>query len=261
MLPVESASSTLQAQVREVEVPLAASAIYNAEYDGLPLRTPRALAIGADGRVVIADSGNHRIVVLNAAGELLHTFGSHCRFDQGLPLDCQDLDGDGPMQPGDGQFNEPWGVAVDGSGAIFVADTWNGRIQAFDADGSYLRSWGYYNTTNGELGDPYAMFRPRGVAVDLNGNVLVADTGNKRIVRFTPNGEFVDQVGGGGVILGRFEEPTDVAVDPAMVPSSWRTTGTAAFRSWIRAWRRLRSGRCPGGKAGRSSISRRSRWR
>jgi DNA-binding beta-propeller fold protein YncE len=118
------------------------------------------------------------------------------------------------MQTGEGQFNEPWGVAVDAEGAIYVADTWNGRIQVFDADGDFQRSWGYYNTTNGELGDPYAMFGPRGITIDADGNLLVADTGNKRIVRFAPGGEFIDQVGGGGVILGHFEEPTDVAVDP-----------------------------------------------
>jgi len=59
------------------------------------------------------------------------------------------------------------------------------------------------------------MFGPRGLDVDSAGNVLVADTGNKRILRFTPEGESVSQVGGGGVILGRFEEPTSVSVDPA----------------------------------------------
>src|SRR5690606_29863902 len=110
---------------------------------------------------------------------------------------------------GDGQFNEPWGVAVDGEGQIYVADTWNGRIQVFAPDGTFLRKWGYFNTTNGELGDPLALFGPRGLAVDLNGNLLVADTGNKRILLFTPTGELVQQVGGGGVALGRFEEPTD----------------------------------------------------
>ncbi|HRJ43495.1 MAG TPA: NHL repeat-containing protein, partial [Caldilineaceae bacterium] len=47
-----------------------------------------------------------------------------------------------------------------------------------------------------------------------NGNLLVADTGNKRIIEYTPMGEYVNQVGGGGVVLGRFEEPVDVAVDP-----------------------------------------------
>jgi DNA-binding beta-propeller fold protein YncE len=55
--------------------------------------------------------------------------------------------------------------------------------------------------------------------------VLVADTGNKRILRFSPNGDLIQQVGGGGVIGGRFEEPTSVAVSPVdgwvFVADSW----------------------------------------
>jgi tripartite motif-containing protein 71 len=118
------------------------------------------------------------------------------------------------LELGDGQFQEPWGIAVDAQGTIFVADTWNGRIQVFDAEGNFQRKWGYFNTTNGTLGDAMALFGPRGIAIDSAGNLLVADTGNKRILQFTPTGELVNQVGGGGVQLGSFEEPTAVAVDP-----------------------------------------------
>ncbi|MEZ4711928.1 MAG: NHL repeat-containing protein [Caldilineaceae bacterium] len=107
-----------------------------------------------------------------------------------------------------------WGIAVAANGEIFVADTWNGRIEVFDGQGQFLRKWGYFNTTNGELGDPLAMFGPRGIALDPQGNLLVADTGNKRILHFTPTGEALNQVGGGGVVGGRFEEPVGVAVDP-----------------------------------------------
>jgi sugar lactone lactonase YvrE len=144
----------------------------------------------------------------------VRAFGSLCRLNEGAAGGCVDPDGDGPRQLGDGQFNEPWGVAVDGAGQIYVADTWNGRIQVFKPDGVFVAAWGYFNTTNGELGDPMALFGPRGLAVDASGNLLVADTGNKRILRFTPGGELLQQTGGGGVALGRFEEPTDVAVDP-----------------------------------------------
>ncbi len=214
LAPVVSASSNVENLALEREVDLAASNIFSATYDGLPLLTPRAIATDARGRIVIADTGNHRVVVLNSDGELLFTIGSLCRLGEGEAGGCIDPDGSGRRLLGDGQFNEPWGVAVDSAGNIYVADTWNGRIQVFNESGLFQRSWGYFNTTDGELGDPFAMFGPRGVAVDLDGNLLVADTGNKRILRFNPYGEFIDQVGGGGVILGRFEEPTDVAVSP-----------------------------------------------
>jgi DNA-binding beta-propeller fold protein YncE len=207
------------------ELDVDASAVYSGEYAGSPLLLPRAVAVAPNGNRVIADSGNHRIVVVDGAGSEVAVFGSRCDLGAGADGGCVDPDGAGPLQPGDGQFNEPWGVAVDADGAIYVADTWNGRIQVFDADGNFLRKWGYFNTTNGELGDGNALFGPRGLAFDLAGNLVVADTGNKRIVRFRPDGQFVDQAGGGGVVAGRFDEPTGVAVDPTdgsiLVADAW----------------------------------------
>ena len=214
-VPTATSGSGLQAQLIEKEIPLTALALYDATYDELPLVRPRAVASGPDGTTVIADSGNHRIVVIGADGQFVLSFGGLCRLGEGEAGGCVDPDGGGPLELGDGQFNEPWGVAVDESGDIYVADTWNGRIQVFNAGGDFLRKWGHFNTTDGELGDPYAMFGPRGLAIDAAGNVLIADTGNKRILRFTPTGDVVSQVGGGGVILGRFEEPTSVSVDRA----------------------------------------------
>lgn len=195
-------------------VDLAAAGTITGQFGDMPLLTPRTLAIGPNGERVIADTGNHRVVVLDAGGALLTTFGSLCRLGEGEAGGCVDPDGAGPLALGDGQFNEPWGIAVAADGTIYVADTWNGRIQVFDMNGTFLRKWGYFNTTDGTLGDPLALFGPRGIAVDSQGNVLVADTGNKRILQFTPAGELIRQVGGGGVQLGMFEEPTDVAVDP-----------------------------------------------
>ncbi|HMN27537.1 MAG TPA: NHL repeat-containing protein, partial [Caldilineaceae bacterium] len=199
------------------------SALYNGVYGDRALLTPRAVAVGPNGQRVIADTGNNRIVVLDAAGNFVTAFGSPCKLADNTG--CVDPDGAGPLEVGDGQFNEPWGIAVDRAGQIYVADTWNGRIQVFDGNGKFLRKWGYFNTTNGELGDANALFGPRGLAIDLDGNLLVADTGNKRIIRFSPDGALVQQVGGGGVIGGRFEEPTSVAVSPVdgsvYVADSW----------------------------------------
>jgi uncharacterized protein (TIGR03663 family) len=204
---------------------IAADAIFNETYDGLPLFAPRAVAVAPGGNRVIADTANHRIVVLDSQGGFLRSFGTHCNLNDSANTPCVDPDGDGPLVEGDGQFFEPWGVAVDEAGQIYVADTWNGRIQVFDAEGRFLRKWGAFATTNGELGDANALFGPRGLAVDLNGNLLVADTGNKRILHFTPAGELMQQIGGGGVIAGRFEEPTDVTVDPTdgavLVADAW----------------------------------------
>lgn len=211
--PLVTQASIQEEVVQSRRVDAVAAASRSGQFGSLSLLSPRAVAVGADGRQVIADSGNHRIVVLDAAGNFLLEFGGRCDLSAGEAGGCVDRDGAGPMELGDGQFNEPWGVAVDGQGQIFVSDTWNGRIQVFGPDGSFVRKWGYLNTSQ-EMGDPMAMFGPRGLAVDGNGNLWVADTGKKRITLFSAMGEFMQQVGGGGTTLGRFEEPTDVAVDP-----------------------------------------------
>jgi len=68
-----------------------------------------------------------------------------------------------------GQFNYPAGVAVDGSGNVFVADTDNSRIQKFDNGGSFLTTWGSTGSGPGEFNLPV------GVAVDGSGNVIVSE--------------------------------------------------------------------------------------
>jgi DNA-binding beta-propeller fold protein YncE len=239
VVPVAATDGT-EANIPETD--LSATATYSDVYDGLSLLNPRALAVGADGRRYIADTDNHRVVVLDAGGGFVSAFGSYCQLAEGESSGCVDPDGSGPGEIGDGQFYEPWGIAVDDSGTIYVADTWNGRIQALDIDGNLLHKWGQFSSTSGELGDAYAMFGPRGLTVDGGGNLLVADTGNKRILHFTPDGTLLKQIGGGGVIAGRFEEPTDVAVDPVdgsvYVADAWnrRIQKFAPDLSFVAEW-------------------------
>ena len=85
---------------------------------------------------------------------------------------------------GDGQaeFKDPCGIAVGPSGEVFVADTWNHRVQVFSPAHAFTREWGGF-------------FSPRGIAVDPSGSVFVADSGNNRIVRFSSSGAEGDRVG------------------------------------------------------------------
>ena len=88
----------------------------------------------------------------------------------------------GSYGSGDGQFYQPYGIDIDASGYIYVADTYNNRIQKFSSDGTYVIQWGSSGTGNGQFDNP------GGVSVDTSGIVYVADTYNNRIQKFSPMG-------------------------------------------------------------------------
>ncbi|MDH3944420.1 MAG: NHL repeat-containing protein, partial [Anaerolineae bacterium] len=115
----------------------------------------------------------------------------------------------GPAE--DGTFREPWGVALSPDGQyVYVADTWNHRVQKFTSEGDFITAWG----TFGDNGvDEYGFYGPRGIAVDNDGHVLVSDTGNKRIMIYDEDGEFLSQLGGFGLGLGQFDEPVGLTID------------------------------------------------
>jgi DNA-binding beta-propeller fold protein YncE len=84
----------------------------------------------------------------------------------------------GSYGAGNGQFRNPYGVATDAAGNVYVADWGNYRIQKFTNTGAYITQWGTYGTGDGQFD------RPDGVATDAAGNVYVADIGNHRIQKF-----------------------------------------------------------------------------
>lgn len=164
------------------------------------LNSPHGIAIAPDGTLYVADTNNNRIQHFSATGQFLNSWGSF---------------GDNNASPAPlGTFNQPWAVAVSHNGKfVYVVDTWNHRIQKFTADGMPLKMWGlplYDPTTK----DPYGIWGPRGIAVDAQGRVFVADTGNKRILLYDADGNFIQQIGSEGLSVGQFEEPVGLAFDP-----------------------------------------------
>jgi len=161
----------------------------------LDLISPRNLEIAPDGSLYLLDTGNNQVLHLSADGELLHSWGKYGNSDTGSALP--------------GSFNEPWGIAISSDGYVFIADTWNHRIQKFTADGKYLTSWGQF----GQMETPESFWGPRDVAVDENGHVYVSDTGNKRIVVFDEMGIFISEFGEIGLGEAQFDEPSGLALD------------------------------------------------
>lgn len=178
-----------------IQIP--AAAIYGSQGGaaGQFLR-PRDVASAPDGSIYVVDTDNNRVQRLAADGSVLQTWGVFGDVTTGAA-------------PG-GTFNQPWGIAVspDG-GAVYVADTWNHRIQKFSATGEFQQMWGYF----GQAEQPEAMWGPRDVAVDQEGNVYVTDTGNKRVVIFDSNGAYLNQFGEAGMAPGQLDEPVGVALD------------------------------------------------
>jgi DNA-binding beta-propeller fold protein YncE len=160
------------------------------------LQRPRGIAAAPDGSVYVVDTNNHRVQHFDPLGNLLNFWGGSSGTDA--------------AQAPTGKFNEPWGVAVGPDGSVYVADTWNFRIQKFAPDGTFLKTWG---SSSGA--DPnFNLYGPRAVAVDSQGRVFVADTGNKRIVIYDSEGNFLAKIGEGGFDSGQFDEPVGVAIGP-----------------------------------------------
>jgi predicted membrane-bound mannosyltransferase/sugar lactone lactonase YvrE len=159
----------------------------------------RGLVAAPDGSLYIADTGNHRIQHFSSDGNLINTWGSFGA-------------GDGLSPAAQGNFNEPWDLAVGPDGSVYVADTWNHRIQKFTPRGEFITTWGFGIS---QTGDPFGFYGPRGIAVNEDGLVFVTDTGNKRVVVFDSEGGYVTQIGSGGFAPGQFDEPVGISVDGA----------------------------------------------
>ena len=138
--------------------------------------SPSAIAIAPDGSLVIADTGNNRIRRISPSGE------------------TGTVAGDGKAGYADGsagtaQFNGPIGVAVDASGNIYVADSYNDRIRLITPDGhvSTVAGKGTPGYVDGDRNT--ALFdTPSGIVVANDNSLIVADTGNDRLRRINPDG-------------------------------------------------------------------------
>jgi len=153
------------------------------------LNQPQAVAVTPNGDLLIADTGNNRVLVVTPSGKIAVLAGD------GTPGYLGD---NGPAAGA--ELNQPSGVAVDGQGNVYIADSSNNVIrrvdgttgvittvagdyaadQANDGQGAYSGDGGL--ATSAQLQDP------QGVAIDSSGDLFIADTFNNAIRVVTPDG-------------------------------------------------------------------------
>ena len=147
------------------------------------LNCPRGIAICRDSDVIVCD--DHKITVYTMRGEKKRQFGSYGK--------------------GKGQFSNPYGVALDRDGCIYVSDTGNQRIQKFTFDGQSL--------SGKKLIGQNLFDRPRGLKVN-NNKVYVCDSDNNKILVFDRELNYITRIGGGeGSGPGQFKWQNDIAWD------------------------------------------------
>lgn len=162
------------------------------------LDSPAGVVVDRSGDLYIADTGNHRVRKLSPNGLLTTIAGSGVKGFGG--------DG-GPASLA--QFDTPAGLALDAAGNLYVADAGNHRVRLVSAAGTVRTVAGI--GWRGYAGDGGAALlarfdQPRGVTVDLAGNLYIADTGNNRIRR-------IDTAGMASTVMDGLNGPCGVAVD------------------------------------------------
>lgn len=153
------------------------------------LSAPRGICLDRSGNLYVADTGNHRVLLVPAQGLVTTVAGNG----------AQGMAGDGGPAPL-AELNQPAACALDSAGDLYIADTYNHRIRKIDTTGTITTVAG--NGSAGESGDEgpaqaTSLNTPRGVAVDDNGNIYISDSGNNCIRQVTPDG-IVHLIGGAG---------------------------------------------------------------
>jgi DNA-binding beta-propeller fold protein YncE len=157
---------------------------------------PKGIARAPNGDIYVADTNNHRVQRFDSVGTFLGKWGRN--------------GGDGTSGFGNGEFNQPAGVAVNPlNGDVYVTDGNNARVQWFGPTGTYLGQWGVAGTGPGQFAAPV------GLVFDQVGNVYVVDSGNARVQKFNAGGTHLYSFGSFGSGNGQFDGPSGITVSPS----------------------------------------------
>jgi DNA-binding beta-propeller fold protein YncE len=142
---------------------------------------PTDVAVAPNGDFYVADGyGNSRVVKFSKDGKYLKEWGTKGK--------------------GEGEFNLPHAVCVDGKGKVYVGDRENNRVQLFDAEGKFLSQWK-------DSGAPYGLY------LTDKGQLLVADGRANGVRLLDDQGKPVSRWGEKGAGAGQFQMPHWLCVD------------------------------------------------
>src|SRR5215469_12546820 len=189
------------------------------------LNWPTAVAVDTSGNLFIADTANQVIRKVSASG-IITTFATDLNSPEGVAVNssgdlyiadyatedgcCEivysgrivKMTADGNtaiLTSGAPGLESPRGMAVDATGAVFVADAIADRVWKVSAGGVLSvasgNGFGEYECPSSGYPDSNPFICPMGVAVDSSGNVYVADTGHSRIARISTQGDVTNVVG------------------------------------------------------------------
>ena len=150
----------------------------------LGLLAPEALAVDHRGDILVADTGNHRLLLVTRDGEVLEEFG-------GFGWE-------------DGQFDTPSDLSVYEGFYTYVLDEGNRRVVRYDADGDFLD----VIVPEDDAGTPVAM------AIGPAGGLFLVDLDSQSVVSYSQFEERLSPLGRFGLDEGGLADPADVAVGP-----------------------------------------------
>ena len=182
---------------------------------------PSAVAIDGSGRVFVADAANRRVRMFTVGGGISTVAGG------GTNPGSDGLGDGGPATTA--KLSEPQGIAVDGNGNVFVADTYDFVVREFTVGGTISviagTPNGSGNTGDGGLATAAKFDSPFAVAVDGAGHIYVADNGAHVVRLFTVGGTITTIAGtpgkagyggdGGPATAALLDEPSGLTLDAA----------------------------------------------
>jgi sugar lactone lactonase YvrE len=171
------------------------------------------VAIDSANHLYVADTLNNTVRKISPSGVVTTLAGQAGRTSS--------VDGNATSA----RFEDPYAVAVDGSGNVYVADATDHSIRKITSTGTvstFAGQGGSYGSTDG-AGSAARFKAPLGIAADSAGNVYVADTGNATVRKITAEGVVTTLAGSAGqsgstdgaAAMARFSSPYGVAVDGA----------------------------------------------